>query len=108
MTLPSLLKPATRRSLGLAFVLALGFLAGCSKKSALEQAVDTAARRYSSIQSGMTKQQVVTALGEPARREGTLWRWEISANAQSNASLELQFDASDRVTKIIKSHARRD
>lgn len=108
MILPHILKRATRTRLGLVLVLSLSLLSGCTRKPQPEQAVDAAAKRYSSVRSGMTKQEVVAALGEPAKRLATSWRWEIRANAESNASLELQFDAEDRVTKIAKSHARRD
>lgn len=94
--------------LTLVAVLSLSLLPACARKPQAEQAVDAAARRYSSVRSGMTRQEVITALGEPAKRQGEVWRWEVSANAQSNASLVLQFDRADRVTKIAKSHATRD
>lgn len=97
-----------RTALGLILALSLSLLSGCARKPQQELAVDAVAKRYSNVRSGMTKQEVVTSLGEPTRRQGTLWRWEISANSQSNASLELQFDSADRVTKIVKSHATRD
>ncbi len=94
--------------LTLVFLLSLNLLSGCARKPQQEQAVDAAAKRYSGVRSGMTKQEVVTSLGEPVKRQGALWRWEITANAQSNASLELQFDGADRVAKITKTHATRD
>lgn len=108
MVQPHFLKRTACTALVLTFFLSLGLFSGCARKPQLEQAVDAAAKRYASVRSGMTKQEVVTSLGEPTKRKGTLWRWEISANAQSNASLELQFDGADRVTKIVKTHAKRD
>lgn len=107
MTSPCLAKPASRRALALLLLLSLS-LWGCARKPLQEQTVDAAAKRYATVRSGMTKQEVVTSLGEPAKRQATLWRWEISANAESNASLELHFDAADRVTKNVRTHASRD
>lgn len=108
MVQPHFRKRTACTALVLAFFLSLSLLSGCARKPQLEQTVDVAAKRYASIRAGMTKQEVVTTLGEPTKRHGTLWRWEVTANSQSNASLELQFDDADRVKKITKSHATRD
>lgn len=101
-------KRTSRVVLTLVAALSLSLLSACARKPQAEQAVDAAARRYSSIRSGMTRQEVITALGEPTKREETVWRWEVSANAQSNASLDVQFDGKGRVARIAKSHATRD
>lgn len=106
MILPMIVRLPLRATLVL--VLSLSLLAGCARKPPVEQAVDATAKRYASVRSGMDKQEVVIALGEPTSRQGARWRWEVSANEQSHASLELQFDTAERVAKITKTHVRRD
>lgn len=100
--------PITSRTLALLFAFFLVLLPACSNKSAQEKAVDSAARQYARVSSGMSKQQVIALLGEPTKKLDTAYRWEIFANSESNASLELRFDAADRVGKITKAYAHRN
>jgi hypothetical protein len=100
--------PIHRQLICLLLLLSLGLSSGCTKKPPQERAVDSAARRYNRVGSGMPKQEVVALLGQPAKREGNLYRWEIIANPQSSASIDVQFDTADKVAKIAKSHTKRD
>src|SRR5689334_9167900 len=100
----SQLQPIRRRAIGLMLVCSLGLLPACSKKAPQERAVDSTARRYERVVAGMTKQEVVASLGEPASRRENVYRWEIKGGPESSASVELHFDSADRVTKIVRSH----
>jgi hypothetical protein len=106
--IPSNVLPIARRALFLFFAISLVVLPACSKKSAQEKAVDSAVKQYARVSSGMSKKEVVALLGEPTKILETAYRWEIFANSESNASLELQFDTADRVGKITESYAHRN
>lgn len=88
--------------------LAIALLAGCAKKSVAERNVDAAVKRYGAVATGMTKQEVVAKLGEPARREGARWRWETVANPQNLVALELRFDDADKVASVATTRAAHD
>ena len=88
-------------------VLALALLSGCSR-SEEQRIVDAAVKRYAFVKVGMTKQEVVAKLGEPASRQESRYRWETSTNSDFNASLEVAFDGEDRVKSVSRSRAGHD
>jgi hypothetical protein len=87
----------------MAFVL----LCGCSK-SEPERIVDAAAKQYGRIKVGMSKEEVVAKLGEPASRKELSYRWETVGDRDFTASLEVRFDRLDKVVSVACSNARRD
>jgi len=88
-------------------VLALALLSGCSK-SEERRIVDAAVKRYAFVKVGMTKQDVVAKLGEPASKQESRYKWEASTNSDFNAALEVAFDGEGRVKSVSRSRAGRD
>jgi hypothetical protein len=88
-------------------VLALALLSGCSK-SEEQRTVDAAVKRYAFVKVGMTKQEVVAKLGEPASKQESRYKWETSTNSDFNASLEVAFDGEGRVKSVSRSRVGHD
>lgn len=88
-------------------VVAFALLLGCSK-SPEQRTVDAAAKRYGRIEVGMSKQEVVAKLGEPASKQALRYRWETDAGPEFKASLELRFDNADRVASVATTRVSHD
>ena len=88
-------------------VLALALLSGCSK-SEEQRIVDAAVKRYAFVKVGMTKQEVVAKLGEPASKQELRYRWETTAGPETNVALEIRFDNTGRITSVARSRAGQD
>ena len=86
-----------------AFVLLLG----CSK-SPEQRTVDAAAKRYGQIAVGMSKQEVVAKLGEPASKHELRYRWETDAGPELKVSLELRFNNAGRVASVATTRVSHD
>jgi hypothetical protein len=97
--------PKRRSVLGLALVSTLVLLSGCAQKTAQDKAVDSAARRYGRVVTGMSKQEVVTSLGTPSSQKDNIYRWETIASPQNHASIDVHFDRTDKVTSVAKTRA---
>lgn len=100
--------PTARRTLAVILLLLLAVLPACAKKTAGEKIVDAAGRRFDRIASGMDKAEVVAALGPPLTQLENVYRWEVVANPESKASLDVHFDGAGRVKKIVRSRATRN
>lgn len=98
----------SRGKLGLALLAAVLLLAGCAGKSPAERKVEAAVKRYGVVATGMTQQELIAKLGEPARREGDRWRWETVADAQNQAALEVRFDGVNKVASVATTRVRND
>ena len=85
-------------------VLALVPLSGCFK-SEEQRIVDAAAKRYAFVNVGMTKDEVVAKLGEPASRQEDRYRWETAAGPETNVAIEIRFDNVGRITSVARSRA---
>ena len=103
---PSHVKRSGPRVLRLSLLSALVLLLGCSRKPAQDAAVDSAVKRYDRVRAGMSKQEVVSLLGEPSGRKDGRYRWEIRGRPQYNASIEVKFDREDRIASIARSRAK--
>jgi hypothetical protein len=90
-------------SLMSAFVL----LIGCSKTPE-QRTVDAASKRYGRIEVGMSKQEVVAKLGEPASKQAFRYRWETDAGRELKVALELRFDNGDKVASVATTRVSRD
>ena len=88
-------------------VLALALFSGCMK-SPEARTVDAAAKRYGHVKVGMSKEDVLAKLGEPANKQELRYRWETVAGRDFNASLEVRFDAADEVVSVARSRASTD
>lgn len=93
--------------LALTPLLAAVLLVGCSK-SEPERIADAAAKRYGRIEVGMTKDEVVAKLGEPASRDELRYRWETVGGPESKAGLEVRFDSAGKVASVRKTRVSHD
>jgi hypothetical protein len=83
-------------------------LAGCTRKSPAEKIVEAAVKRYAAVATGMTKQDLLAKLGEPARRGEDRWRWETVASPQNHVAIEVRFDGANQVVSVARTRAKAD
>jgi outer membrane protein assembly factor BamE (lipoprotein component of BamABCDE complex) len=102
------LTPRLRGKYTLTMLATVLLLAGCTRKSPAEKIVDAAVKRYAAVATGMTKQDLLAKLGEPAKREGDRWRWEAVASPQNHVAIEVRFDGADRIVSIARTRATAD
>jgi hypothetical protein len=91
--------------LRLSLFSALVLLFGCSRKPAEDAVVDSAVKQYDRVQTGMSKQEVVTLLGEPSSRQDDRFRWAVGRPLYS-ASIEVKFNREDRIASIARTRAK--
>lgn len=99
-----MMKTMRFRLLGLVSVLAL---AGCANVPAEFAArMDQAAERYATVTSGMSRSELVAALGAPQREDESSATWEMRFNRLNYDSLAVEFNREGRVAKITLAHGR--
>jgi hypothetical protein len=103
---PSHVKRSNSLALRLSLFSVLLLFFGCARKPAQDAVVDSAVKRYDRVRTGMSKQEVVTLLGEPSSRQEGRYRWESIGRPVYNASIEVKFNREDRIASIARSRAK--
>ncbi len=61
-------------------------------------------RLFNEVKTGMTKVDLITALGQPQKEEGRVCYWEASYGQMNRESLEVEFDTGGMVFRIKINH----
>jgi|SRR5581483_8015998 len=81
--------------------------AGCvSLPREADQRLVQAASRYEMIKLGMSRQDIIKALGDPQKEERDHARWEERYDAGNYAALDVDFDPSGNVLSFHKTKNR--
>lgn len=61
-------------------------------------------RLFNEVKTGMTKEDLISALGQPQREDSRVCYWETSYGQMNRESLETEFDAGGKVVRIKLNH----
>jgi outer membrane protein assembly factor BamE (lipoprotein component of BamABCDE complex) len=66
----------------------------------------SAAERFASVNSDMTREQIQAILGRPQKEDGRKLKWEVRADAKNVESLFVEFDSAGKVVTLTRDSAR--
>jgi len=61
-------------------------------------------RLFNEVKTGMTKTDLITALGQPQKEEGRICYWEQSYGRMNRESLQVEFDSGGKASRVKSNH----